>query len=190
VAGVPSTRRASPDAPAADAAATHALYEQYAARIQRYCLRRLGSREEAEDAAQSTFLNAFRGLRRGVVPHAEAAWLYKIAENVCLARRRSSRRRGRVETTADVEAVAGVTAAPAQRADELIGLQSVLEQLPELQRRALLLREWQGLSYRELAAELELSEAAVETLLFRARKALAAGLENPSKTKGRLRGPS
>jgi RNA polymerase sigma-70 factor, ECF subfamily len=187
VAGVPSTRRAPPPA---DAAATRALYEQYAGRIQRYCLRRLGSREEAEDAAQSTFLHAFRGLRRGVVPHAEAAWLYAIAENVCFGRRRSSRRRGRVETAADFDALSEVAAAPTRRSDELLGLQAALERMPELQRRAILLREWQGLSYRELAAELELTEAAVETLLFRARKALAAGLEAPRKTKGRSRGPS
>src|SRR5690349_24024560 len=49
--------------------------------------------------------------------------------------------------------------------------------MPESQRRAILLREWQGLSYREISDELELSQAAVETLIFRARRALAAGLE-------------
>jgi hypothetical protein len=45
--------------------------------------------------------------------------------------------------------------------------------MPELQRRAILLREWRGLSYKEIAAELELSNAAVETLIFRARRSLA-----------------
>jgi RNA polymerase sigma factor (sigma-70 family) len=158
---------------------TRDLYEQYANQIFRYCLHQLGSREEAEDAVQSTFLNAFRGLRRGVVPELESAWLFKIAHNVCLSRRRSSWRRGRIESPTDFEVVEELTPAPQRRADELIGLQDVLEQMPESQRRAILLREWQGLSYREIADELDLSQAAVETLIFRARRALATGLEQP-----------
>ena len=166
---------------------TRALYEAYANQIFRYCLHQLGSREEAEDAVQSTFLNAFRGLKRGVVPELEAAWLFKIAHNVCLSRRRSSWRRERVESPADFQVVEELTPAPSRGADELIGLQDVLEQMPESQRRAILLREWQGLSYREIAAELELSQGAVETLIFRARRALAAGLEEPpERLKGRL----
>jgi RNA polymerase sigma factor (sigma-70 family) len=164
---------------------THAFFEQYANQIFRYCLHQLGSREEAEDAVQSTFLNAFRGLKRGVVPELESAWLFKIAHNVCLSRRRSTWRRGRIESPADFELVEELTPAPAQRADELIGLQDVLEQMPENQRRAILLREWQGLSYREIAAELELSQTAVETLIFRARRALAAGLEQPPASQRR-----
>jgi RNA polymerase sigma factor (sigma-70 family) len=161
-------------APAADA--TRSLYERYGSQIFGYCLYRLGSREEAEDAVQSTFLNAFRGLSRGAAPQFESAWLFKIAENVCLTRHRSSRRRGRVESPTDFEAVRERAPAPAPRADELIGLQDALGQMPESQRRAILLREWQGLSYREIAAELDLSHAAVETLLFRARRSLARGL--------------
>src|SRR5439155_1604852 len=49
----------------------------------------------------------------------------------------------------------------------------------EHQRRAILMREWQGLSYREIADELGLSQSAVETLLFRARRTLAARLRRP-----------
>ncbi|HEY8108181.1 MAG TPA: RNA polymerase sigma factor [Gaiellaceae bacterium] len=181
MAAVPSIGRASRVeagvAPEADA--TRALYEQYANQVFRYCLHQLGSREEAEDAVQSTFLNAFRGIKRGVVPELESAWLFKIAHNVCLSRRRSAWRRGRVESPADFEVIEEVTPAPSRRADELIGLQDVLERLPESQRRAILLREWQGLSYREIAAELELTQAAVETLIFRARRSLASGLEQP-----------
>jgi RNA polymerase sigma factor (sigma-70 family) len=165
---------------------THALYEQYANQIFRYCLHQLGSREEAEDAVQSTFLNAFRGIKRGVVPELESAWLFKIAQNVCLSRRRTTWRRGRIESPTDFEVVEELAPAPSRQSDELIGLQDVLERLPENQRRAILLREWQGLSYREIAAELELSQAAVETLIFRARRALASGLEQPSTAKRRV----
>ncbi|HEV7134966.1 MAG TPA: RNA polymerase sigma factor, partial [Gaiellaceae bacterium] len=190
MAAVPSIGRAAhiEGAPAHEADLTRALYEEYAAQIFRYCLHQLGSREEAEDAVQSTFLNAFRGIKRGIVPELESAWLFKIAHNVCLSRRRTTWRRGRIESPTDFEVVEELTAAPSRRADELMGLQDVLEEMPESQRRAILLREWQGLSYREIAEELDLSQAAVETLIFRARRALAAGLEQPPERKRRVRG--
>jgi RNA polymerase sigma factor (sigma-70 family) len=181
LAAVPSIGRANrvEGAPAPEADLTRALFEEYAPQIFRYCLHQLGSREEAEDAVQSTFLNAFRGIKRGIVPEIESAWLFKIAHNVCLSRRRSSWRRDRVESPTDFDVVEELAPAPSRRADELIGLQDVLEQMPEQQRRAILLREWQGLSYREIGEELELSQAAVETLIFRARRSLAQGLEQP-----------
>jgi RNA polymerase sigma factor (sigma-70 family) len=188
LAAVPSIGRASGvDAQAPpEAQATRDLFERYANQIFGYCMHQLGSREEAEDAVQSTFLNAFRGLQRGVVPELEQAWLFKIAHNVCLSRHRSSWRRGRIESPQDFEVVEELTAAPVRSGDELIGFQDVLEEMPENQRRAILLREWQGLSYREIAAELDLSQAAVETLIFRARRSLAQGLEQPPERKSRI----
>ena len=103
---------------------THALYEQYANQIFRYCLHQLGSREEAEDAVQSTFLNAFRGIKRGVVPELESAWLFKIAHNVCLSRRRTTWRRGRIESPTDFDVVEELAPAPSRqlgRADRPAG---------------------------------------------------------------------
>ena len=170
------------------AAAASDLYERYSAQILSYCMHQLGSREEAEDAVQTTFMNAFRGLQRGIVPELESAWLFKIAHNVCLSRRRSSWRRGRIEAPNNFEVLQEVIPGREQVSDELIRLQDVLEEMPENQRRAILLREWQGLTYREISTELGLSQAAVETLIFRARRALAQGLEQDADTwKRRLR---
>ena len=166
---------------APQAAATEGLYERHATKILSYCLHQLGSREEAEDAVQTTFMNAFRALGRGVVPEAESAWLFKIAENVCLSRRRSSWRRGRIESPSDFDVIEEVVPGPSRQRDELIGIEDALASMPEQQRRAILLREWQGLSYREISEELELSQAAVETLIFRARRSLAQGLEQPDR---------
>jgi hypothetical protein len=107
---------------------------------------------------------------------------------VCLSRRRSSWRRGKIEAPNNLEVLQEVIPGREQISDELIGLQDVLETMPENQRRAILLREWQGLTYREISAELGLSQAAVETLIFRARRALAQGLEQDADTwKKRLR---
>ena len=82
---------------------TKALHQQYAQQIFNYCLRRLRSREEAEDAAQIVFLNAHRCLEEGVEPTSERAWLFKIAEHVVMYRRRTISRRARVEFPADVD---------------------------------------------------------------------------------------
>jgi RNA polymerase sigma-70 factor (ECF subfamily) len=181
---VPSIGRAAQPTPqhaAPEADATRRLYEQYARQIYAYCLHQLRNKEEAEDATQSTFLNAFRGLQRGIDPEFESAWLYKIAQNVCLTRQRSSTRRRRLESPGDLDAMQDLLPSHESDNDALIRLPEALEEMPEQQRRALLLREWQGLSYREIADELRLSQSAVETLLFRARRSLAAALTDESK---------
>jgi RNA polymerase sigma-70 factor, ECF subfamily len=174
---LPSLHRADRTVVGADAAGE--LYQQYGSRIFAFCLSRLGNREEAEDATQTTFLNAFRSLHDGLVPRFELAWLFRIADNVCRDRRKSAWRRGRVEATRDLQELQDVVSAPERRSDGLVGLQTALAGLPERQRRAILLREWQGLSYAEIARELGLTKAAVETLIFRARRSLARGLEAP-----------
>ena len=179
MAAVPSIGRAAGvEAAPPEALATKDLYERYAGQVFGFCMNRLGSRDEAEDALQSTFLNAHRALQRGVVPEAELAWLFKIAHNVCLTRRRSWSRRNRVETPSDLDAVQDALPAPqGESSDDLIRLTDALEHMPQNQRRAILLREWQGLSYAEIADDLEVSQSAVETLIFRARRALAANLQ-------------
>ena len=165
-------------AQALPADATRQLYERHSSRIFGFCLSRLGSREEAEDALQTTFLNVQRGLGRGVVPEYELAWLFKIAQNVCHNRHQSAWRRGRVEAAHDLDALQDVIASPDRSTGVSLGeLTRALEAIPTRQRRALVLREFEGLSYEEIATELGVSVAAVETLLFRARRAVALELE-------------
>jgi RNA polymerase sigma factor (sigma-70 family) len=153
------------------------LFQEHSRRIYAYCLRQLGSPEEAEDALQATYLNACRSLLNGFEPDVAQAWLFKVAHNVCLTRQRSSWRRSRVERPQDIQSIEEFIAAPDEPGDELRGIEDALAGLPEQQRRAILLREWQGLSYREVAAEMGLTQGAVETLIFRARRSLAAALE-------------
>jgi RNA polymerase sigma factor (sigma-70 family) len=165
------------------------LFERHERRITSFCRWRLGSWEEAEDAAQTTFLHAFGALRRGVVPVAEVPWLLAIAKNVCLTRLDSTRRREGVEVTRDPGVLAESSASREAAADDLFGLEDALKVLPEQQRRAILLREWKGLSYREIADDLGLSLAAVETLIFRARRGLAERLsEGLAPARKRLAG--
>jgi RNA polymerase sigma factor (sigma-70 family) len=175
---------AAVEAAAAAGATTQDLYSEYSKQIYSYCLHKLRSREEAEDAVQTTFMNAFRSLQRGATTQFEQAWLFKIAQNVCFARQSSSSKRLRLEAPNDFDALQEIV--PAREGEqplELMGLGEALEQMPENQRRAILMREWQGLSYREISEELDLSQAAVEMLIFRARRALAGALEEPQETR-------
>jgi RNA polymerase sigma factor (sigma-70 family) len=162
------------------------LFERHRAQIASFCMRELGSREDADDATQLTFINAFRGLSRGADPEYESAWLFQIARNVCLNSRRSSFRRRKVETPSDLETVDATHLQMAEASDDLFALKAALSTLPDLQRQVILRREWQGMTYREIAADLEVSEAAVETAIFRARRAMALALgDAPARAKRR-----
>src|SRR2546430_17458733 len=68
---------------------TARLYERHYRRVLSYCLWRLGKREDAEDAAQTTFLNAHRALSGGTTPESESAWLPTNAPNPCPRRWRA-----------------------------------------------------------------------------------------------------
>ena len=168
----------------ADAAAD--LYARHADRIFGYCLGLLRNREEAEDAVQTTFLNAYRGLRRGIRPEFEAAWLFKIAQNVCRTRQSNAWRRGRIESVRDLDALQDAVAAPEHDTGQAAVLADALQELPDRYRTVILLREWQGLSYREIAEATGQSEAAIEMLVFRARRALAERLERADVRSGAL----
>ena len=132
-------------APSECADETRALFETHSRQIFAFCFSRLGSREEAEDAVQSTFLNAHRALQRGVSPDSELAWLLKIAHNVCprAAARHGAAAGSRLRTTSS-RCRTTCLAPPRESPDELIRLNDALEGLPETQRRAIVLREWRG----------------------------------------------
>src|SRR3954464_14105383 len=156
-------------APVSSGARTEELYHSFSRQIFFFCLYRLGNVQDAEDALQTTFLNAYRALERGVVP-VSPAWLFKIAENVCLSRGRAASRRSRVESAVPLD---DDVAAPEH---DLVTYDfgRALRSLPVRQRRALVLREWNGLNYAEIAFELGLTRGAVETLIHRARRSLRA----------------
>lgn len=150
------------------------LYEAHAGWLLHYCRGQLRDLADAEDAVQTTFLYAFRALRRGVVPECERAWLTTIARNVCHSQRRT---RERHPDTVELELDRIALAEPDhEEAGFLDDVRAALASLPENQRRALVLREWHGASSNEIATELELSEPATHALLFRARRSFATAM--------------
>lgn len=132
---------------------------------------------EAEDAAQQAFLSAHRALLNGAVPREPAAWLATIARNECWSRISGRMRQPLAADTADTVAATDDPVAAAIRNADLAALWRAIRALPRAQRDALLLREFGGLRYDELAVALAVSEPAVESLLVRARSRLRAQLQ-------------
>jgi len=150
------------------------LYRNHVHAVYRYSLAVLHNEADAEDVTQTTFLNAYRAYERGERPHTPHNWLIKIAHNVCRQRFRDSSRRPR-----EVELNDSLT--PAATEDENVPtateLRRALGVLAFNQRAALVMRELEGRSYAEIAHVLDVSVSAVETLMFRARRALREQLE-------------
>lgn len=150
------------------------LYRAHAAEVFRYAYAVLGNRADAEDVTQTTFVNALRALERGERPRKPANWLITIAHNLLRQRFRQQQSRPReVELDREVAVVEESDEGPA--IDDLV---RALQRIPPTQRQALVLRELEGRSYREIGELLGISHSALETLLFRARRSLAEELEN------------
>ena len=171
--------RVDPDAPGPSIAA---LFDEHAPMVLGICRYLLRDPQAAEDAAQETFLSAHRSMLRGTRPRDPEAWLAAIARNEC-------RRTWRVAPTAPLdEGKAGTVLDPAdivaERAD-LSEVASAIADLPDRQREALVLREFCGLSYEQVASAMNVSEPAVDSLLSRARRTLSERFgEIPAAARG------
>jgi RNA polymerase sigma factor (sigma-70 family) len=148
------------------------LYERNVRDIYRYTFAVLGSSADAEDVTQTTFLNAYRAIERGERPRQPQHWLRAIAHNLCRQHFRRASRRREVALEQDVEELV-----PDEQSPSVEDLIRALKHLPFSQRSALVMREFEGRSLEEIAATLEVSQSAVETLLFRARRSLREQLE-------------
>jgi RNA polymerase sigma factor (sigma-70 family) len=149
------------------------MYRDHRRDVYGAVLREVRDPAEAEDVTQIAFLNAFRAMRRGERPEKPRAWLVTIARNVVRRRYRDLMRRPQ-EVGLDPEVAAALAEVDGPTAAEIGG---AIKRLPPSQRMVILLREIQGRSYAEIAEELDLSVAAVETLIFRARRSLSEELE-------------
>jgi RNA polymerase sigma-70 factor (ECF subfamily) len=149
------------------------LYRKHAGDVYRYALVVLRNPADAEDVTQTTFMNAYRAFERGERPRQPQNWLIAIAHNVCRQRFRQSQRRPN-EVAFEEDLAEAVVAEDAISAEDI---RRALGHLAFNQRAALVMRELEGRSYQEIADILEVSVSAVETLIFRARRALREQLE-------------
>jgi RNA polymerase sigma factor (sigma-70 family) len=139
--------------------------------IMRFVLRATGNREDALDLFQEIWLRAYRAYSRLDSAEGLRPWLYRIASNLCLNRKRDRARRARV--IADTELTEhAATVSPVQ--ETALHLKSILRRLPNKQRQALMMRKLGGLEYGEIAAALECSEEAARADVYLAMKKLRA----------------
>src|SRR5918992_957882 len=133
------------------------LFDEHAPMVLGICRYLLRDPQAAEDAAQETFLSAHRSLLGGTRPRDPAAWLATIARNECHRARRTT------QTTELDDRTIGTLLDPAEivanRAD-LSEIASAIARLPPRQREAIVLREFCGLSYEQVAAVMSLSGSA------------------------------
>jgi RNA polymerase sigma-70 factor (ECF subfamily) len=151
------------------------MYRRHAEDVFRYSLLVLRSRPDAEDVTQATFTRAYKAMQRGEKVRKPQHWLIKIAHNECRRHLRTASRRA-----FEVELDPAIAEAPepddGPTAEEI---RVALSHLSFNQRAALVMRELEDRSYVEIAEVLGLSVSAVETLLFRARRALREQMEGP-----------
>jgi RNA polymerase sigma-70 factor (ECF subfamily) len=153
-----------------DRPAFAALVECYWERLYRWLYHLTHDRHAAEDLAQEAFLKAFRHLGRFRAGTNFRAWLFKIAHNSFANQHRSARRREPLpEELADSS---GEPVAEALSREALQALARAVERLPAEFRSALLLRVEEGLSFRQIAEVLDLTEETARWRVFKARQKL------------------
>lgn len=158
-----------------DLQAFEALVRRYQLPIYRLCLRMLGNRADAEEAAQDTFLMAWRALSRFRGESLFSTWLYRIATNRCLKHLQR-----RLETDGPLPERASDYGNPEEEleADQrLRATTAAIGRLTPEQRAVFLLREVEGMQYGEIAAVMGITVSAVKSRLSRARVELANSLE-------------
>lgn len=157
-----------------DTKAARMLTLRLTPRILGYAARLLGDTAEAEDVAQEAMLRLWRIAPEWRQGEAKVTtWLYRVVSNLCTDRLR--RKRGvALDAVAEPEDDAPGAEARMQEAARLKALNAALQELPERQRAAVVLRHIEGMANPEIAAILEISTEAVESLTARGKRALAA----------------
>ncbi len=154
-----------------DRSAFESLYDRHVVELLSFCFFMLGSREDAEDAVQSTFASAHRALLRDERSVDVRPWLYAIARNACIGILRK-RRPQEVEQAARI---AGEDVlAKVERRESVRQLLSGMLELPEHHRTALVLAELHGQSQREIGELLGVPPSTVKSYIFQARATLTS----------------
>ena len=167
---------------AGDDSAFEELYRRYQPRISRFVCGMLRDSARCEDVAQEAFLSALRRMRATDAEINFKPWIYQIARNAAI----DSYRRNNHAVEVSMDADDGLRASDRHRLVGLDGspdaalvtkermdhLQGAFDELSDVHTRVLVMRELEGMSYREIGQKLDLTRPAVESALFRARRRL------------------
>ncbi len=157
--------------------AYEALVSRYNARIVAFTRHMLGSKEDAEDVTQETFAAAYNAMLGDDRPINVKPWLYRIARNRSLNHMRKQTAIGIDSFDHHVADHGQTVADTVHKREEFRQLMADVQDLPETQRTALLLREIDALSYEQIAEAMDTTIPSVKSLLVRARVSLAEAAE-------------
>jgi RNA polymerase sigma-70 factor (ECF subfamily) len=161
-----------------DKGAFSRLVQAYQRPVYNLTYRMLGSSEEAEDAAQETFLRAYSRLGQYDPQMKFSTWVFSIANHHCIDRLRKRRATHiSIDDNPVLENLVEATPQPEHQAlerEQGAELQTLISQLDPDYRTPLVLRYWEELSYEEIAQSMGVTVAAVKSRLFRARQQLMA----------------
>lgn len=166
-----------------------ALVQQYDARIYKICWYLLKNKSDAQDCTQDIFIAVFQALPSFKHEASLDTWIYRISTNKCYEYLRRSRRKKRFGITVPIDTFFTQTIATESQnpeeiqfaAEQSLYFWKAVERLPIQQQLAYTLYNVEELSYKEIAAALNTSLSAVESLLFRARRKLAEDLASWQK---------
>ncbi len=170
---------------AGDAQAFEQLIRRHETRVFRLLMRMLGSREEAEDVSQETFLSLHRHGHKFRHDARFSTFIYRVAANAALNRRRTLGRKNARIRQLQARNAAGddLPSSPrdpesaASGVEAQASVQEALLRLPADLRMATVLYDIEGLSYKEIATALEIPEGTVKSRIHRARSALRERLK-------------
>ena len=163
------------------------LFERYHSRLLAFCRHMLRSTEDAEDVLQEVFVKAHAAMLADERPINVRPWLYRISRNRCLNHLRRPVPEGQDSMDVMVGEGGVTTAERVQKREDFRALVADVQDLPETQRTALLLREIDALSYEEIAETMDTTIPAVKSLLVRARMSLAEATHSRQLTCGEVR---
>ena len=158
--------------------------------------RTLGREEDARDVVQEAFLRAYRGLRGFKGEAKFSSWLYRITLNLCRDWIRKERRAPLVTVPEGVDPVdlADAQASPTESVEELVArremsaaVEKAMAELPEEQRTAIMLKEYHGLTFQEIAEMLDCPLSTVKTRLYQGLSVLRRRLERQQTEAAALR---
>ena len=148
-------------------------------RVYSLALRLSGDREEAADLAQEAFVKAWQGLSAFQGESSFSTWVYRLTTNVCIDHLRKKKRREAVEPSVSLDDENNSWAEPStweqdpqrllEQSERGKALARAIDQLPDWQREALVLRELSGLSYQEIGEALDIDLGTVKSRIARAR---------------------
>jgi len=172
-----------------DPSAASALVLEYQDRIFNLCRYMLENPQDAEDAAQDTFIKAFQS-RKSYSPDATFyTWLYRIAVNTCLDHKRKFTLRSLFlsdDKEAHINNIPSLAPSPEvayATSQSMHALQNALNRLSAKLRVVIILNELEGLSYEEIAEVLDVSVGTVKSRIFRARDELRKNMKNSTEQK-------